>query len=190
MKKIILRNINGKKVLLLFILTSLVYGFMLMVTIPKVMSFSDGMKLLDMMPAGYNLEYVNSFFNTLGEKGRDAYLFNQIPVDLIYPFLFGISNCLLMAYFLHKLNRLNGPLFYLCLLPLAAGILDYGENVGIITMLTNYPEISDLSVTTANIFTVSKSVVTSAYFVALIITLIALGVNALNRKNPTIEKGQ
>ena len=68
--KFIEKNISGKKVLGLFILTNLVYTFMLTVTIPKTMEFSNGMKLLDMMPTGYDLNYVNELFNWLGENGR------------------------------------------------------------------------------------------------------------------------
>jgi TM2 domain-containing membrane protein YozV len=81
MKDLIKRNISGKKILVLFILTNIIYAIMLTITIPKVMSFSGGMKLLDMMPTGYNAEYVNSLLNTLGDKGRDAYLFYQLPIE-------------------------------------------------------------------------------------------------------------
>lgn len=56
LNKIIEKNISGKKVLGLFILTNLVYAYMLMVTIPKTMAFANGMKLLDMMPAGYDFD--------------------------------------------------------------------------------------------------------------------------------------
>lgn len=181
MKKIILNNIQGKKVLFLFILTNLVYAFMLMVTIPKVMHFSGGMKLLDMIPTGYNLEYVKTLFDTLGEKGRNAYLFRQIPVDMIYPFLFGISNCLILAYFLKKLNKLSGLLFYLCFIPIVAGIADYVENVGIITMLMKYPNLSNGSVMITNIFSVIKSMSTTIYFVVLIIILIILGIKTIRK---------
>ncbi len=172
MKEIIYNNIKGKKVLLLFILTNLVYAFMLLVTIPKVMSFSNGMKLLDMLPTGYNAEYVNSLFDILGEKGREVYLFNQIPIDMIYPFLFGISFCLVLAYFFQKLSKLNGYFLYLCLLPVVAGIFDYLENIGIITMLINYPNLSKSLITTTNIFTIFKSVFTTVYFVILFVTIV------------------
>lgn len=94
LKKIINNNLAGTKVLVLFALTNIVYAFMLIITIPKTMRFSNGMKLLDMMPTGYDFEYINTLFDTLGEKGREVYLYNQIPVDMIYPFLFGISYCL------------------------------------------------------------------------------------------------
>ena len=119
------KNISGKKVLGLFILTNVVYTFMLTVTIPKTMEFSNGMKLLDMMPTGYDLDYVNELFSLLGENGRLTYLTNQIPVDMIYPLLFGLSYCLLLGYFLKKLNKLNSPYSFLCLLPIIAGIADY-----------------------------------------------------------------
>jgi hypothetical protein len=92
--KFINGSILGKTVLGLFILTNAVYVFMLTVTIPKTMGFSNGMKLLDMMPTGYDLNYVSELFNSLGEIGRRTYLTNQIPVDMIYPLLFGLNYCL------------------------------------------------------------------------------------------------
>ena len=64
LKKIIEKNSSGKKVLGLFILTNLVYAFMLLVTIPKTMVFSNGMKLLDMMPTGYDYNYANKTRNS------------------------------------------------------------------------------------------------------------------------------
>ena len=187
--KIVDRNISGGKVLIFFILTNLIYVFMLTITIPKTMEFSDGMKLLDMMPTGYNSEYIQTLFSTLGEDGRGVYLFNQIPVDMIYPFLFGISYCLLIAYFLKKLNKFNSLFFYLCLLPVIAGLADYLENFGIITMLNNYPNLSQISMTTTNIFSIVKSMATTIYFVALIITLIILGIKTIRERKTSANKG-
>lgn len=179
MKECIKRNINGKKVLLLFILCNIIYSIMLIVTIPEVMQHSGGMKILDMMPTGYDAQYVNSLFSILGATGRDLYLYHQLPLDLIYPGLFGISSCLVLAYFLNKLGKLNSWLFYLCLLPLLSGLFDYLENIGIIIMLKSYPNISEIQVQTTNIFTVLKSVFTSIYFIILSITLLALAKNKL-----------
>ena len=179
--KILEKNISGKKVLSLFILTNVVYLFMLMVTIPKTMGFSNRMKLLDMLPTGYNQDYVNQLFRTLGENGREIYLTNQIPVDMIYPLLFGLTYSLLLAYFLKKLNKLKSPFTYLCLLPIIAGIADYLENIGIITMLNSYPDLTETSVNATNTFSVIKSTSTSIFFIALIIILILLGVKFVKR---------
>ena len=183
MKELIKRNINGKKVIFLFILTNIVYCIMLLITIPGVMAFSNGMKLLDMMPTGYDHAYVNNLFKTMGEKGRNAYLFRQLPVDMVYPFLFGLSSFLLLAYFLGKIGKLDGPLFYICFIPLFSGLFDYGENIGIIKMLKTYPENLKLISQVTNIFSILKSSGTITYFILLIILLIVFGKNKLSGKS-------
>jgi hypothetical protein len=177
MRDLIQKNISGKKVLLLFILANIVYAIMLIITIPEVMHYSGGMKILDMMPTGYDAHYVNTLFNTLGIPGRDSYLYHQLPLDLIYPALFGISSCLVLAYFLNKLEKLDSPLFYLCLIPLFSGLFDYGENIGIISMLRDYPNVSELQVQITSAFSVLKSVLITIYFIILIITLLAVAKN-------------
>jgi hypothetical protein len=134
------------------------------------------MKLLDMMPIGYESEYKNSLLETLGVNGRKVYLYNQIPVDMVYPILFGISYCLLIAYFLKKINKLNSTFFYLCFLPIIAGIADYLENFGIINMLNNYPNLSQFSMDATNVFSIMKSTTTTIYFIALISILLLFGV--------------
>jgi hypothetical protein len=184
-RKIIATNLTGKKVLLLFLLTNIVYAVMLTVTIPKTMTFSNGLKLLDMMPLGYNLEYINTLFETLGENGRQVYLTNQLPVDMIYPFLFGISYCLLIGFFLKKLNKLDSFFFYLCFLPLIAGIADYLENFGIFTMLYNFPDFSTFTAKVTNVFSVVKSMTTTVFFIALIITLLMLGISKIKERRKT-----
>ena len=56
------------------------------------------------------------------------------------------------------------------------------ENIGIITMLKNYPELKETTVYTTNIFSVIKSMSTRIFFIALIVALITLGIKVLNRK--------
>lgn len=172
-KELIYRNVKGRKVFTFFVLTYVVYALMLLVTIPKVMGFSDGMKIFDMMPFGYSSEYANTLLNSLGEEGRHVYLFLQIPLDMIYPFLFGVGNSLLLAFFLNKLRHLKTPYIYLCLLPLLAGSFDYLENFGVSAMLFSFPDISDLLIQTTSMFSVAKSLLTSIYFVVLIVVLLA-----------------
>lgn len=181
LNKIIKQNISGKKVLTFFILTNLVYAYMLAVTIPKTMEFSKGIKLLDMMPMGYDFNYVNELFKSLGKNGREIYLTEQIPVDMIYPLLFGFSYCLLLGYFLNKINKIETPYSYLCLLPIIAGIADYFENFGIISMLNSYPKLTYISANTTNVFTIIKSASTSLFFITLIIVLILLAIKTLKK---------
>lgn len=175
-RKIIDKHLSGKKVLLLFVVTNIVYVIMLTITIPKTMIFSGGMKLLDMMPMGYDLDYVNALFSALGEKGRDIYLFYQIPVDMIYPFLFAITYSLLFAFFLDKLGKLDSVFFYFSLLPLLAGAADYFENFGIIMMLNSFPNISASIASLTNTFSMIKSISTTIFFIALLIIVVSFGI--------------
>jgi len=180
-RKLINTYSSGKIVLGLFIFTNAVFVFMLTVTIPNTMKFANGNKLLDMMPMGYDLNYVNSLFNALGEAGRETYLTTQLPIDMLYPLLFGITYSLLLSYFLKKLNKHNTSFIYLCLFPIVAGIADYFENIGIIILLQNYPNLSEMIVSTTNVFSVTKSVSTSIYFTTLTIVLVVLGIKHLNK---------
>ncbi|GAA3581629.1 hypothetical protein GCM10022395_32710 [Snuella lapsa] len=138
------------------------------------MQFSNGMKLLDMMPSGYTPEYVSKLFATLGHEGRRLYLWNQIPIDMVYPFLFGICYSLLLIYFFKKINRLNSKILYLGILPIIAGIADYTENFGIITMLNTTPENIQTIAQLTNVFTLIKSIASTIYFVILLVTIIVL----------------
>lgn len=183
MKNIIKKHLNGKTVLSWFVLCNIVYAIMIVVTIPELTKYTGGIKILDMMPTGYDTHYVNSLFNALGVLGREYYLYRQLPLDLIYPALFGISSCLVLAYFLNRLGKFEGKLFYLCLLPLFSGLFDYGENFGIINLLRSYPNINELQVQITSIFSVLKSVLTTIYFIVLIILLLAVTKNKyFNRK--------
>ncbi len=173
MKDLIKRNLSGRKVLLFFLLANVVYAIMIFYSIPKLEAYSGGLKILDMRPSGYDVPYVRSLFAALGEEGRNLYLTLQIPLDLLYPGLFGISYALLLGYFLKKLGKQETNYFYLVFLPLAAGFFDYLENFGIINLLRNYPEISTSVVNITSIFTVIKSVLSTIFFITLIITILA-----------------
>jgi len=174
---------SGKKVLVLFLLTNIVYAYMLLVTIPATMEFSNGLQLLDMMPAGYDLEVVNTLFNTLGDTGRQTYLTKQIPVDMMYPLLFAISYAAILAYFLNKLPKLNPKFLYLCLLPIIAGIADYFENIGIISMLNAFPTVTETSVNITSMFSIIKSSATTIYFLVLMVVLMIFGVHKLKSRS-------
>jgi len=180
-KHFIASKATGKIVLLLFLITNCVYAYMLLVSIPKTLEFAPDLKLMDMMPLGYDSEHVNTLFNALGAEGRMTYLYHQLPVDFIYPLLFGIGYCLTMAYFLLKIDKYNSILFTLCLLPLLAGFADYCENISIISMLNNYPSISQNLVSTSSFFSLVKSMSTSIYFVALLLVLAIFAVKKIKR---------
>jgi len=180
--KFIDKHSTDKKVLILFIITQTIYAAMVFGTIPHVLSFSDDIKLLDMMPTGYDFNYVTILLASLGPSGRSAYLHQQIPLDMIYPLLFAVTYFLLLGLILKQMVKSQSVLFYLCFISVLVGIFDYLENIGIIMLLTSYPDISKLLAQTTNFFTLGKSYSTIVYFTILLVTIIVFLVNKLRRK--------
>ncbi len=176
MKSFIDKHSTGRKVLILFILTTIVHGTMLLFTMPEAKAFSEGLELLDLKLNGYNLEYVHELFSTLGIQGRDLYLYLQIPVDMFYPGMFALTYCLIMGYFLKRTNKFDTPSFYLCYLPIIGGLTDYVENFGFISMLKTYPDITESTVRFFNTFSMIKMVTVSIslIMIALLIMILAL----------------
>jgi hypothetical protein len=54
----------------------------------------------------------------------------------------------------------------------AAGLFDYFENIFIVSILTSYPNVSEVSILFASTMTIVKSVLTTAFFVLLITVVI------------------
>ncbi len=176
------KHSTGKKVIFLFIITQIIYAVMVFGTIPNVMSYADEMKLLDMMPTGYDFNYVTILMASLGPSGRSVYLHQQIPLDMIYPLMFAVTYFLLLALVLKEIVKSKSAFYYLCFIPVLAGVFDYLENIGIISMLTSYPNISNLLAQTTNIFTLVKSYSTTVYFIVLLISIFIFLVNKLRRR--------
>lgn len=173
-QQIIIENATGKKVLLIFILTQIIYGVMVFFTIPKIHKYSNGMKILDLMPTGYSADYVQKLFETLGEKGCSIYLFQQIPLDLIYPGLFAISFSLLLTFIFRKSFSKENKIQKMNLLPFFSGFFDYMENMGIIIMLITYPDFQTWMANTTSVFSIIKSVLTVIVFVLLVIGFVGI----------------
>lgn len=160
---------TGKNVILFFIPAMIVYALMLSYTIPSIEEYSNSKKLFDLSPGGYSYEYAKELLTALGDKGRGLYLFNQLPLDFLYPGLFAISCSLLLSWLFLKIKEPNSRLFYFCLIPVAAGAFDYAENLLIVSMIIGYPDISQGQVEIASLLTIVKSVLTTLFLIVLTI---------------------
>ena len=138
MREFFQKHLQGKKVLVWFLFSSAVYGAMAIFTLPRLQKLSNGLQLFDVKMDGYTPEYALRLLLALGQEGRHIYLTQQMPLDMLYPFTFAVSNSLIIAWLLHKLNWFESPAFYLVLLPIVGGLLDYFENFTVITMLLQF----------------------------------------------------
>lgn len=151
----------------------IIYVAMLFYTIPNIEKYANGMKLFDLSPGGYSYEYAKELLTNLGDSGRELYLYNQLPLDFLYPGLFAISCGLLLSWLFLKTKSPNSRLFYFCLVPVAAGAFDYIENILIVSLLTGYPNISPLQVGMSSMVTIAKSALTTLFFIVLTVAGIA-----------------
>lgn len=177
MKKVVTllqKMASGRAVLGLFILTMAVYLTMLLYTIPKVESFAPGIALFDLSPTGYSYQHAISLLESLGQEGRNVYLYQQLPVDFIYPGLFAVSCSLLLTWLFSKSFETDSKIFYFAIVPVLGGLFDYLENIGIVRMIKSFPDISQVLVAMVSAFTVFKSVLTIAFFILLIIGIASL----------------
>jgi hypothetical protein len=171
---------SGRLVLLLFGTTTCVYLAILFYFIPSVLEQAPGMKLFDMSPGGYSYEYATNLLDAIGPTGREKYLKRQLPIDFIYPGLFAVTYTLMLTWLFSKRIDRKSKIFVLVLVPAAAGLFDYIENIGIISMLITYPALSPGWVQFTSIFSILKSVMTAAFYVLLIYGLLLFG---LKRKH-------
>ena len=168
-----MQRVSTGKVVLAFIITAIiVYFIMLLYTIPQVSAYAPGINLFDLSLTGYSFEYAVKLLDTLGSEGRELYLYRQLPLDFIYPGLFAVSCSLLLSWLFLKTQQTNSKLFYFCYIPVAAGCFDYFENIFIVSILTSYPNVSEVSISIASVMTIVESVLTTAFFVLLIIGVI------------------
>ena len=167
----------------------IVYVLMLSHTIPVVEEYSNGKKLFDLSPGGYSYEYAKELLTVLGENGRELYLYNQLPLDFLYPGLFAISCSLLLSWLFLKIKEPNSSLFYLCLIPAAAGVFDYVENISIVSMIVGFPDISQGVVEISSWATIAKSVMTTLFFIVLTVVGICCFAKRVKVKNKTANNG-
>ena len=179
MRRYVDRMVNvasGRNVLLFLIPSLTVYLVMLFHTIPGVQSYAPEMKIFDLSPAGYTYDYAIKLLSTLGEEGRKVYLYTQLPLDFIYPALFSVSSFLLLAWLFSKRSDKGARIFYFCFIPVFAGMFDYLENIQIVLMLLDFPDVSYVQVGWSSAFTIAKSGLTSIFFILLIAAFIRLRV--------------
>ena len=173
---------SGKTVFITFILTMAVYLLMLFYSIPRVESFAPGIALFDLSPTGYSHQHAILLLETLGETGRNVYLYQQLPIDFIYPGLFAISYSLLLVWLFSKSIPAGSKIFFLAWVPVFAGIFDYLENISIISMIRSFPALSQELVGIASTFSILKSLFTMAFFLLFFVGIIAFFASFLKRK--------
>ncbi|MGB0383737.1 MAG: hypothetical protein ACPGWR_02850 [Ardenticatenaceae bacterium] len=152
------------------------YGF-----IPAIIERAQGADILD-NTFNYSAEDVYQLFSTYGDEGRRLYLLYLLLFDFVYPVLFALSNSVLLAYILERLFTEVRFFRYLYLMPFVVLLLDYAENIGILTLLLNYPNQLVEFVSVISAITMLKLGVVNLLFVITLMALVAVIVKSAYRR--------
>ncbi|MDO5081735.1 hypothetical protein [Buchananella hordeovulneris] len=163
--------------LTLLALTGGVYLTLLLITTPALQGFAPGHQLADLSPTGLSHAETVSLYEALGVEGRDYYQHIQLPVDMVYPALFMTSFGLLLAALTRYLG-LPRPARLISLIPVLAGLSDWGENVCTWLALRAYPEVSPTLPQLGSWFSLTKTVGVMLTFVLAL----SFGIWALVRR--------
>lgn len=184
-----IEKINWKHWLFFFLLSQSIYILMLSTIIPKISLETGGMKTFDMMPLGYSYHYANSFLSQLTEHGYRLYKYVQLPLDIFFPiFNFAAGSCMLVLLLgsYSKLKRDKRTFQFFLWIPLffsfLAMLCDYLENILIFTMLSIKENIPIIIVSTANVFTIIKSMSTTIFYSICLLIFILISVSWVQYK--------
>lgn len=119
----------------------------------------------------YTLKDISTFMEKLGESGRMFYARMLLMLDFAFPLAYTLFWAAAIAFFWGKLLPCNSKLLYISLLPFAAGLADWLENILILSMLFSYPKIINMVALLANIMTNAKDL-----FMWISLLLLLLGV--------------
>lgn len=165
--------------LAIFVATSIViFNFGL---VPTLIERADGAPLLDNR-FGYTAAQVEELFEAYGEAGRSQYRTYLLLLDFAYAVVFAIANALLIAGLTRYLFPRVQALGWVALLPLVAMLLDFIENVGLLSLLGSYPDLSSGGVTFANAMTSVKLVLVNGLFFVTLLGIVGSLVKFLIRR--------
>lgn len=153
----------------LFLSTHIILLLMMTYTFPKINAQIGG-AAFDIRTLGYSVSEARSILNNLNASTTELYLFPQLTLlDLFYPALLALFLSSFL-FRLFKLTKTNNNSFLL-VVPFLAMIVDYFENMCIIFMITNFnsDEISESIIYLSSVFTISKGVLTSIAWIAILL---------------------
>ncbi|MDP4094392.1 MAG: hypothetical protein Q8920_13635 [Bacillota bacterium] len=169
-----LRLSNKKVLLILFILVVLLVIIPDFIKVPvgplKFEEYSHGIKMID-MTTNYSPSTVYNMVENYGAKARNYYIYVMEPFDVLVPAIMGLFLAGTITLLFKKANK-HKLVLLLQVIPLLGWVFDYLENIGVITILVNYPHKLITVVKAANLFTTAKGIFDTAGICIVCIGLI------------------
>ena len=125
----------------------------------------------------YTPQNVYQILAELSEQGLQASVRMHLTVDILYPIAYALAFGLLITYFSRRLFQPQSWLQRLNLLPFAALLADFAENIGVVLLIRAYPEQLTGLARLTSLATSSKWLLVSAMTIWVIVGLIWLALD-------------
>ena len=144
------RIASWRGISVLIVLYAIIFGG-IVATLSQLTELSGGTGILD-FDRGYSVDRVREVFDSYGENGLVLYRRIQL-LDLFNPAIYA----LLFASIIYWLWKRRATV-WVVLLPLAAGLLDYCENLTLLLLSRSYPVLSPQLVAISSTLSLVKNV--------------------------------
>ena len=104
-----------------------------------------------------------------GEQGRQAYIRARFSFDLLWPLVYTAFLCTSLSWLNRRAFPADSPWQRMNLVPLAAMLFDFLENISTSLVMAQFPDPVPLAATLAPFFTLAKWILVMGSFVLLII---------------------
>lgn len=170
---------SWRSVLALWVGTLIVFGLYLIYVQP-LKDFLAPDIYLDLRFDGYDHAEAFAFFDGLGALGRAFYMRSTV-FDTVWPLMLAFAGYLIAR----QTFRNFGLIWAFAFGPVAFGLLDLIENIGLFAMNFQFPELSQGLVDATNIVTLTKQKVIPVAFGAYVLApAIAVAQHVLNLRRP------
>ena len=151
------------------------------VGVSHLLKITNGVTILD-FEFGYDQEKAFQILTALGIEGRLFYLTRILPLDFPFPLSYMFFYAGWIAYLIKNIYRVcnicsfsnhNKLYKYFLFIPVLAMMFDFIENIGILSMLINYPVLPLWAIKTASYAGMLKTIFTIGS-IAIIIILICV----------------
>ena len=149
------------------------------VGVAALLEITGGANILD-FEFGYSKDEAYQMLTALNENGRTFYLTRILPIDFPFPFAYMLFYAGWIALLL-KHTRAKTWCTYLLFIPLLAMLSDWIENIGIITMLVNFPHLPTWAVFLASVAGMIKTVSTIISIVIIFLLLVVFLIRKLHK---------
>ena len=163
--------------LILFIVFEVVFfnsgnpvGRFIMADIPANTIFPD------LMEKGYSGEELSKFFIELGARGRQIYFRNIFLVDIILPVLYALFYLFILKFLVVKITKIRQVKYAFITLPVIAALFDYTENICMLFLIKQFPDINESLIKISSFATVMKwNILNICFFAGIILLFVYTG---------------